>query len=436
MLGLGLNKNNYIKPIIPSNLKANCLLWLDAQKRNAMNYTLTNALPTGVGDFETDTGGVATGWAVFSVDGNFELSTDAKSGTKAQRLYYTNTSGSAKTMAITSTDYIGATTGDKVLVTLWLKKNAAQNNTNGIAVGLNQYNSSNTFLGGDTTTHTLMTSYTRFCSVVTLSKTGCVKIKPVITSSVPDTKTTDYVIDACEVVVLKNSFSVGTEPISTDLDYIFAQDGTVYWEGAKSFLCNPSSRYYWYDYSGNSNTAKFSNLAYSAGSTISSNGFEVDGVDDYGTIADTVATRLATGGTLSAWIYPKTSGEENNGIIFSKDSQYALSLVSTFLLFSVRNEEWPTQGVSNSIILNTWQHVAVTFNGTGRKIYVNGVDKTDIGGDNTLLPTNTAGTVLIGGVNTNMTFDGYIDKASIFNRALTQAEVVQLFNNSKARYGV
>jgi len=200
----------------------------------------------------------------------------------------------------------------------------------------------------------------------------------------------------------------------------------------------------WYDCSGNGRYAAMSNLAWTAGSNLDSTyGFSVDGVDDYGSIADSAATRLTTGGTLSAWIKPNTVGE-TEGRIFDKSSGgaavngYYFALASGNRVYAKINNGTSLLPSNNAITYGKWQFVCVTFNSSGRHLYVNGADVTLSGGAETALPPDVAGVVTIGNrtSGTDATFDGYIDKAAIINRVLSATEIRQLFQNSRRRYGL
>jgi len=91
---------------------------------------------------------------------------------------------------------------------------------------------------------------------------------------------------------------------------------------------------------------------------------------------------------------------------------------------------------NSNIPTGTFTHVAATFNPTGQvmKIYVNGVEApaTVLPVSNTV-PSIFDGTapVRIGAVAGNsgiLPFNGTIDEATLYNRALTQAEVASIFN--------
>jgi hypothetical protein len=242
---------------------------------------------------------------------------------------------------------------------------------------------------------------------------------------------------------LTSIFGAGLEPTAAEMDAILTADGTGYWDGERQVVCNPDLKYFWYDYSANSRHTYLGNLAYAAGSTLSAtNGLELDGVDDYGNIADSAATRLTTGGTLAAWIYPETAGENSSGRIFDKSTD--TSGTNGFLVAHGSNNKinaiinaGVTLASNESVITFTaWQHVAVTFDGTGRHIYVNGIDVTASGGAETALPPDVAGVVCVGNraSATDRTFDGYIDRAMMFDRALTPTEILAIYNGTRGKY--
>src|SRR5262249_383164 len=94
-----------------------------------------------------------------------------------------------------------------------------------------------------------------------------------------------------------------------------------------------------------------------------------------------------------------------------------------------------TRNSDNSIVLNTWQHVAATWDGTKNAgsihIYVNGVPSDGAAVDGVGLAQSDAATPLpIGNhpVDRARNFDGAIDGVRVYNRVLTPAEIQSLVN--------
>lgn len=152
-----------------------------------------------------------------------------------------------------------------------------------------------------------------------------------------------------------------------------------------------------------------------------------DGQNDFVSIPDN--TLLPSGNssyTLEAWIKPDAMGDR--GIIGwgpwgTTSSVNALRLMGNG---SIRHYWW-----SNDLDVNvgnladgSWHHVAATFDGTTRKVYVDGVLKGSDVPKQHKVPSK-ATNVRIGSTNNGEYFQGAIDDAAIWTRALTQDDITQ-----------
>jgi hypothetical protein len=135
--------------------------------------------------------------------------------------------------------------------------------------------------------------------------------------------------------------------------------------------------------------------------------------------------------TLEAWVYPTAfNGGTDNGwrtvILKQRSSQlvYALYANSDSDRPSGYINTHSNLGVfgNNQLPLNTWQHVATTYDGATLRLYVNGLE---VGSQSLPGSIRTSGGVLrIGGNKVwGEYFQGSIDEVRIYNRALLANEV-------------
>jgi hypothetical protein len=169
-----------------------------------------------------------------------------------------------------------------------------------------------------------------------------------------------------------------------------------------------------------------------------------DGVDDYVEVADSANLDITDAITIEAWIYPRSlptyqwvGWKENRPLytLFSKWYEWTVGRASYVLhldsngnlvggLYSPAAEMDYLVG-DTSLSVNTWHHIAFVYEGSNMKLYVDGnFDKskattiTSIFASDELL---TIGYQVYGGGIRY--FDGIIDEAAIYNRALTPEEI-------------
>lgn len=163
------------------------------------------------------------------------------------------------------------------------------------------------------------------------------------------------------------------------------------------------------------------------------NGYEFDGKNDFIDIGN--ISNLETSGSLCAWIKPYSYGE-NAGRIFDKSTD---TIAEAFSL-SINNSNrlaFHTGGsvalISNHLITyNDLIHVILTFDGTTKKLYINGNLNTT--SSNAFLPAIINNPIFIGNRSgsTDCSFDGIIDDVRIYNRVLTSDEVKTIYKQTNA----
>lgn len=195
----------------------------------------------------------------------------------------------------------------------------------------------------------------------------------------------------------------------------------------------------WEDLSGNNNDVTFIN-----GPIFSeTNGGSIvfDGVNDYGSINDSVGLSFINQNyTFDYWVFFNSA--LNHGIIGKGQGSWEYAIYTNG---SLRFSNWPLSGccaVYNTQIMsitnNVWQHHIWSADGTMSSVYVNGLLLTT----GSKLSSNLQDgpnilTIGAGGDGGGLRFlNGKIGSLKIYNRALSQQEIVQSFNSLRGRYGI
>ena len=162
------------------------------------------------------------------------------------------------------------------------------------------------------------------------------------------------------------------------------------------------------------------------------NALSFNGTTSWVTVADANALDLTTAVTLEAWVNPTTLTGWRTVII--KESPSALA----YSLYANDNSPWPaatinTGGIDRSvpgtaqIPLNTWTHLAMTYDGAALRLYVNGVQAGVLNMTGSMI-TTTSPLRIGGNAPWGERFAGIIDDVRVYNRALTATEISQDMN--------
>ena len=145
--------------------------------------------------------------------------------------------------------------------------------------------------------------------------------------------------------------------------------------------------------------------------------------------------------SISAWVY--SSNFTQSGFIFEKglvNTQYSFFFAGGSVCFRTYNSSGSGDslyktlaelGISNG----NWYHIVATYNGSFKKIYVNGVEKGSAVYAQVLrtgLGTNQA-IGSFGGGN-GYFYNGQIDDVRVFNYALTAEQIKQVYNNGAVNF--
>ncbi len=152
-----------------------------------------------------------------------------------------------------------------------------------------------------------------------------------------------------------------------------------------------------------------------------------DGSTSYIEVGDDPELNPDSAITIEAWVYPTAYNSTGTSSIVSKDSRssYALKLnqLGQVLFYPIGDPgSWVISKSSTHIPLNTWTHIAGTYDGTTTAIVINGVLDTSIGYIRGPIAHNTE-SLFIGGENDPgvflADFKGAMDEIRIWNRALS-----------------
>jgi hypothetical protein len=181
-----------------------------------------------------------------------------------------------------------------------------------------------------------------------------------------------------------------------------------------------------HDVSGNNNNGTIASATWTTtgryGSALSFNG-----KSSLVTVPESPSLDLKTALTLEAWVKPTAAASGFQAIIFKEmptDTAYYLyrSGFSAAPLGGVYIGAEQTATATSGLTLNSWSHMALTYNGTQEQIYVNGALVASRNQTGTV--QTSSGVLHIGGDSLwGEYFLGSIDEIRIYNRALTAAEV-------------
>jgi PKD repeat protein len=157
-----------------------------------------------------------------------------------------------------------------------------------------------------------------------------------------------------------------------------------------------------------------------------------DGVNDWVTVNDANDLDFTTGMTLEAWVYPTASGGGSWRNVLIKEraageayNLYANADTDAPVMYVVAAAQ-PGQPVdargSAALLLNTWTHLATTYDGTTLRLFVNGTQVASRAIAGPLL--TSTGVLRFGGNGVwGEFFAGRIDEVRLYNRALAVNEI-------------
>jgi hypothetical protein len=173
------------------------------------------------------------------------------------------------------------------------------------------------------------------------------------------------------------------------------------------------------------------------------NALHFDGTNDYVAVPDASSLDLTNAFTLESWVYPTayaTTADPTYGIqgLIGKNRNnaggigYFFGMISGNLTVLLNNNVTNVGASSTTLVpLNTWSHVAATYDGTTIRMYLNGtqVFTQALSGFSC---ANSTQPLYIGGTGTAGTstwlFKGNMDEARVWNTARSASQIANNYN--------
>ena len=194
------------------------------------------------------------------------------------------------------------------------------------------------------------------------------------------------------------------------------------------------------DLSGNNLSGAINGATWTAGKFGGALSF--NGVSNLVTVADANALDLTTALTLEAWVYPTVAGggstwrnvlikERPGGEVYNLYASVDTDRPSVYVVRAAQTGTPLDATGTAGLPVNTWTHLAATYNGTTLLLYVNGIQVGSRAVSGALL--TSTGALRIGGNSVwGEFFQGRIDEVRIYNRALTAAQLLADMNTPVA----
>lgn len=201
----------------------------------------------------------------------------------------------------------------------------------------------------------------------------------------------------------------------------------------------PGSGSTWFDISGGRNNGTLTN-----GPVLNTaiGGIAMDGVDD---IVMINSISLQTNYSASIFARARTINIPTPAP-FSFRSSTLITPVAFQVTFrntgdfscAVRDDAGTIASVSGGVsTINTWFHLCLVRRGNHIEFFVNGLI---IGSSSASFGTITPNSLLVGAIDLGgplgSLFDGFVDDVRLYNRALSQSEVYQLFSSKRGRFNI
>ncbi len=179
------------------------------------------------------------------------------------------------------------------------------------------------------------------------------------------------------------------------------------------------------DLSGHGNNGTIANATWTASGKYG-NALVFNGTNALVTIPDSASLHLTTGMTLEAWVYPTATSTAWRDVVYKANDNYYLEATTTTNGLPAAAGTFGSNNVSalgtTPLPLNTWTHIAETYDGTTVRLFVNGAQAGALAQTGNIA-TSTNPLTLGGDSIYGQYFQGTIDEVRVYNVALTPAQI-------------
>ena len=164
--------------------------------------------------------------------------------------------------------------------------------------------------------------------------------------------------------------------------------------------------------------------------------FSFDGTSGTVIIPDSTALRITNQITIECWINAQnTSGDQSlvakmGGSGGNNGYQFFLHNNTLTAQFNSPGQGWPSSTVSSTapLYLGLWYHVAWTYDQSVMKLYLNGLPVATNAVGAHAIAASSSRLRISGDDNSHIYFKGLIDEVSVYNTALSDAQIQAIYN--------
>ena len=175
--------------------------------------------------------------------------------------------------------------------------------------------------------------------------------------------------------------------------------------------------------------------------------FTFDKVNDYINVPDNSKTALQLTGnlTISIWFRPHDYASSRQGLIGRQSglSEYAITLETPGTVsFYFQSANQPSNYYNGASFQpfgqenNVWQLLTITRDFSSSVVFYKNASQTTTTNITTVTPPSATTSNTRIGIGNGGYYDGDVGLVTLYNRALTAAEVLQNFNAIRSRYGL